>query len=433
MRILSSLLFWGILSAGASALASPLDASYRGSLGLEGRAYEDDDQEQTKDSQFSVKGVLAAEVNKGRYEGKLGLIFRDAYLDQSRDFFALTDTYVGAYFGDWNFSAGTQVYNWRILDIFTSVDYVNAVNYDNTDEIERIGLPSVSIVKEFESSFFQAIYIPRSLPSSFTQETNRQGIGVELDEPEFVTGDFKSAQGDAIFQYILRYKKSFNNLELDLHYSRKFDTFYPIIAIDIPKTLTIDLNKLDIRPYYFPSRQSALSLQSNFGEWIGKLEASYVDFDDYLVASYLPPADVIHIKQTDHTKVSGGLEKTFQFENNHAGTVYLEYTHVFTEHQDEAALLGAFTRDAGLAYRHAVNDFKSNVLSFLVIHDTLTGDETLWRAGHEFRPIPAWKISTVLTVIDAPKPDLSDPLDLIYGLKPIRESDNILLTISRFF
>lgn len=427
-----------MLLALCSALFGALEAisqetSYRGSLGLESRFYDYDGDSQTYDTQLSVKGTLVASAEKGPITAQLGLYFRDAFIDQDRDFFDLNDTNITYGKEDWSVSAGTHIYNWRVLEIFTAMDTLNARNYDNTDEVERIGLPSITFTREFESSFFQAIYIPNVVAPFFPQRHNRQGLKIPLQTPKFVTGDNESSDGSDLFQYIFHYKKSFSEIEFDIYYARKFDTFYPVIAIDIPSAPVSDLDDLKIRPYMFPLREVAFALQGNLGESIWKVEGAKINFDNHKVEFFIPPASATEITQEDHTRLAAGLERAFYFDNNHTGTLYLEYNHIFEVNEEEAAILGAFTRDAGLGYRHAINDFKRNELSFYIIHDTLAGNETVWSAGHEFFPFSAWKVATSITIVDAPKPDLSAPLDFIYGLKPIRDSDNILITLSRFF
>lgn len=407
--------------------------NYRGNLDFESRFYQNDDNPDTNDTQLSSKALLQSEYEKGRYQAKFGFFAREAFLDHERDFFALTETNLGFYAGNWVFSAGFHIYNWKVLEIFSPVDTLNALNYDNTGEAERIGLPSVSITCEFDQSLAQFIYIPAVAPSHFTQERNRQGLQVELEDPEMVTGNFETSGSPNLFQFIFRWQKNFDNIEARAYYAQMYDTFRPLILIDIPQTFTTDLNALEITPYYFPSAKTALALQGSAGEWILKFEGSHVDYQDYKMATFLPPAQSLQLEQLDHTATAAGAEKTFYFDNNHSGTLYLEYIHIFAREEDRLATLGAFTRDAALGYRHSFNDFKRNEFNMALLQDTLDGDERLLALGHEFRPAPAWKLSLDIVFIDAPKPDPSDPLDLIYGLKPVRESDNILLTLSRYF
>lgn len=414
---------------------SPADASdfsYRASVDFEGRQFEADGEAGTNDRQLSTKALLDAETEVGRFQLKLGAMGRDAYLDQDRDFFALTDTNAGFYWKDWIVSAGFHTYNWRVLELFSAVDTVNARNYDNTSEIERFGIPSLSVTREFDGSFAQLIYIPAVVPSRYPQEKNRLGLSVELDRPEFVTGDFTTSESSGRFQYILRFKKSFDFFEAHIHHWNKYDTTYPLVAVDIPENYTTDLARLEIRPYYFPARETALAFQGNLAAWMWKLEAAQTDFSDYKMATLALPAQALHLKPVDHERVAAGAERTFYYANKHSGTLYFEFIRAFAD-KEELPRLGAFTSDAGIGYRHSLNDFNGQQASFVWIQDLAEPMEKIFRLKHEFRFFSAWKMSSIATVIDAPKPDPNDLTDRIYGLKPVRESDNILLVISRFF
>ncbi|MBJ01097.1 MAG: hypothetical protein CME67_07680, partial [Halobacteriovoraceae bacterium] len=111
----------------------------------------------------------------------------------------------------------------------------------------------------------------------------------------------------------------------------------------------------------------------------------------------------------------------------------MEYISIFGVSSDDAQTLGPFQRDVLIGARHSLNNFNGHQISFFMTYDAQTFDEFIYTLSHEFRVSNAWKLTYGATIIDAPEPDKNDPLDSFYGLKPVRESDNIMVTISRYF
>jgi len=319
------------------------------------------------------------------------------------------------------------------MEVFGLGDSYNARNLSNSStSTERLGLPSINFLYEFEESFLQAVLIYQTIASNFPQDKNRNGIGVPLQSPHFLSDD-NETDDESLTQYILRYKRYFDSFELDLHYARKFDTSYPMIAIDKPNAVSPDLEDLDIRPYYLPVKQSYLSLQGEMFETLLKFEYIDVNFDNYEVEFFLPPATLTEITQIDFQKITFGAEKTHDYAFNHSATFLIEYTSVLGVTGDEAKSLGAFQRDIMLGYRHSFNDFKSHEIQIAYIYDLQFYDESLINLQHSMRFNNYWTMESRLTLIETRKPDGDDLQASFYGLKPVRESDNILINIIRFF
>ena len=364
---------------------------------------------------------------------KVGGYIREAYYDKARNFSNLDDTYIQYENGNTTIALGNQIYNWTIMEVFSLGDFYNARNQaSSSSDTERIGLPSLNFRYEFEESFLQVISIFNTPPAYFAQERNRLGIQFDLEDPKFLIDNNETGESN-FTQYILRFKKYFEHVEIDIHYARKFDTAFPIIVIDKPKAISPGLEDLDIRPYYQPIKQTYLSVQGEYWESLWKAEFLNVDFEGYDVELFLPPASLTRTEQVDFQKLSLGYEKAKDFENNHSATILIEYTTVLGVTGNEARSLGAFQRDIMLGYRHSFNDFKSHELQFATILDVQDGDESLYTLKHSMRANNDWTIETTLTVIDTNKPDSTNLAESYYGLKPVRESDNILFNVIRFF
>lgn len=433
----ASWLLAAICALHSQAMAGALEWEKQGSLSFETRAYDDDGESETKDAQLSLFGDVDFETvlydQETEVDLKIGALFRDAYLDQSRDYIDLNDSYLRAIRGEWLVSLGSHTFNWGVLEMFTAVDTLNPRNYDNTTDTERLGLPSLLIEKEFESSLLQAILILKSKSPKYPQGLNRQGLQIDFETSGFANGDLDYSDGSDLFQFALRYKKNFEKLELALIFQRKYDTTYPLFNVE-PNTLApVDAGDFDIRPIFFPVSEYGASASYNIEEWITKLEASYLNFDNFKTRYFAAPGGFEETTQKDHARVAMGAERAYYYDNNHSGSFYAEITNIFGVSDDEAMRLGAFQRDMGIGYRHQFNDLKGHESAVFLIHDLMFGNENLFQLSHEFRLTPVWKFEGLITIIDAPKPDKNDLDDNIYGLMPLRDSDNILISLSRYF
>src|SRR5690554_1533494 len=263
--------------------------SYRAQLSFEQRLFESStDFPAANESQSSLRAQGQAHWSRDRYHLNLGAFAREAFVDQERDFFALTDANAGFFWKSWSVSAGAHIFNWRTLEVFSPMDTLNPVNYEGMFDPERIGLPSLSVSREFNSSLIQAVYIPQTPASFFPQEKNRLGPGVRLLSPEFVTGDYASAELGNAFQWLLRFKGSYERFEIDLYHAYKYNTAHPVYAIDIPADLNFDPDNLAARPYYLPAHQTTMAIQGDLGEWLWKAEASSLRFMPHKIATLLP-------------------------------------------------------------------------------------------------------------------------------------------------
>ena len=401
---------------------------YQGQIDFEHRQFNSDDDAQTHDAQTGTFLSLNASHEYKKAKFQLGLKARDAYIDQNRDYLNLDDTNISWQESDWSLSLGTHIFNWKIMEFFSPIDTINPRNLSPGQDVERLGLPTLVYTKEFESSFMQAIYIIDSKASEYPQARDRQGIKLNLATPKYVEDSGELSNGDKLFQFILRYKKSFDNFELDLNFSQKYDTSNPLIVVERPS-----VSDIKIRPYYFPVTKLGMSAQTSIDDWTYKLEANTLNYTNTDVEFFVPPMSLTTVTQKDHSVLAIGAEKNIYFDNNHSSVLYLEYTSIFGTTSEDARSLGPFQRDGLIGIRHALNDFKGHEFSLFLTYDLQSYDEAIIGLGHEFRLNSAWKLEYGITLIEAPKPDKNDPLDFYYGLKPLRESDNIMVTLSRYF
>ncbi|MCO4754375.1 MAG: hypothetical protein KC478_07820 [Bacteriovoracaceae bacterium] len=415
-------------------LSSIQALEYQGQIDFEHRQFDSDADSSTHDSQTSTFINLNASKELQNVKFQLGLKARDAYVDHNRDYLNLDDTNISWQASEWSLSLGTHIFNWKIMEFFSPIDSINPKNLSTGKDVERLGLPSLVYKKEFESSELQVIYIIDSKSSEYPQAQDRQGLRLNLQTPKYVEDNAELSNGDELFQFILRYKKSFEDFEFDAHVAQKYDTSSPLIIVETPSTIPAALEDLTVRPYYFQLQQLGMSIQTSREDWTYKLEATSLNYENTEVDFFVPPlGGITKLTQKDHSKLALGAERSIFYDNNHTSTLYFEYLSILGTSTEDARSLGAFQRDVFFGLKHALNDFKGHEFSLLLTYDLQGHDESIFGLSHEFRLNSAWKLEYGLTFIDAPKPDPTDPLDFYYGLKPLRESDNMMVTLSRYF
>ena len=407
---------------------------YQGQLSFEHRQYESDGNEETHDYQSSIfLSLLSSKEFSENFKFTLGLKAREAFVDHHRDYLNLDDTNLSFTKNNWSASIGTHVFNWSILEFFSAYSPLVALNLSPGKDTERLGLPSLLYTYELDSSFIQFVYILRSIPSMYPQSRDRQGLQINLETPKFVEARDEFSNGDKLFQFILRYKKSFERMDWDFFISQKYDTANPLLILEMPGAISPGLEDLKIRPYYYKLQQVSTSVQTTYDDWLLKMEASIYNYENIEIRFFIPPLSSDSIDQSDHSRLALGAEKEFFHSNNHSTNFLMEYISIFGVSSDDAQTLGPFQRDVLIGARHSLNNFNGHQISFFMTYDAQTFDEFIYTLSHEFRVSNAWKLTYGATIIDAPEPDKNDPLDSFYGLKPVRELDNIMVTISRYF
>ncbi|MBC77799.1 MAG: hypothetical protein CME64_17470 [Halobacteriovoraceae bacterium] len=407
---------------------------YQGQIDFEHRQFNSDGDSDSHDSQSAIfLSLVSSKQLTENLNLNFGLKAREAFVDHERDFLNLDDTNISFTKNNWKASVGTHVFNWSVLEFFSAFDPINPLNLSQGQDVERLGLPSLVYTYEFESSFVQFINITRSIPSMYPQGRDRQGLMLDLETPLFVEDENSFSNGDKLFQFILRYKKSFDYYDWDFFIAQKYDTANPLLILEMPGAISPTINDLKLRPYYLQVRQVSTSLQTSYKEWLLKLEASHYDYKNTELRFFIPPMSSGEISQPDHSRVAFGAEKEFFHSNNHSTNFLLEYISILGVSSDEAKTLGPFQRDVLIGARHLLNNFNSHQFSLFITYDAQSFDEFIYTASHEFRISSAWKLEYGLTVFDTPLPDQNNPLDRFYGLKPVRESDNIMVTLSRYF
>lgn len=407
---------------------------YRAEVEFRNTKFEKDQNSKTNDDQNSFYTRFNTNFEKDFYRINIGGFARVDTLDDSRKITNLDEAYLKFTKNNHSISFGNHVFNWSVLEFFHPIDNINSRNFDvNAERIERLGLPSILINEEFENSYLQLIYFLSTVNPIIPKESNRNGFGLNLENPIYINPSSDKIDTTNYSQYGIRYHHTFDNIDLDLHWLRKVGNNHAYIGI--PIQVITDPNQIEVAPIYFPVTQTGLTLQYVKDDFIFKLESMYFDFDD-LSKTVLKPIEIFpgfkeeSLRPIDHNLNAIGMEYTKYFTNSHEGTFLVEYQFLLNTTFDQAKRLNAFQRDVSIGYRHNFNDFNSNATIFAIIHDIQTGDETLYNIEHSFRFKENYKMFFNLRIIDAPK---VKSLFEATGLRPLREADNLSIALTRYF
>lgn len=408
--------------------------SYQGQIELRRTVFDSDDNSTTYDEQNSIYSKLNSSYESDSLRFNLAGFVRFDSMDKSRKVSNLDETYFKYSHNDFSISFGNHVFNWSVLEFFHPVDTINARNLDvNAERIERLGLNSIVLNKDFENSNLSLFYLLDNSNPIIPKQSNRNGFGLELTDPKYVQIDNSISNSPKYDQFGIRYKHSFDNFDLDIHWFKKVAINNPFIAI--PVQVITDPTNIDISPFYFPAKQLGATIQYIYGDYLFKFETIDLNFNSLEVDTLIPisaaPGIIASsIKPVDHNQTAIGLEYTHIYNSKQEGTFFAEYQFLLNTSFDEAKRLNPFQRDIGLGYRHNFNDFNSNAFVIAIIHDIQTGNETLYNLEHSFSFQKSYKMILNMRIIDAPS---ADSIKNATGLKPLRDADNFSIAISRYF
>ncbi len=404
------------------------DVTYSAELSLSYRQFDSDKNEVNRDQQAASDGRFSIGLEQENSKTFISGFGRMDEGDKSRNIFNMDEAYFKYTVDTWNISLGSHIFNWSVLEIFHPVDSINSRNLDsNATSTERLGQPSVVITKEFESSILQFISLLQTVAPVVPSAKNRNGPQVYLEAPRFIEDDFEVTNSPDMPEGIIHYLHNFDSFDLDIHVARKYDTLNPVIGSTYPT-----VEKVQATPYYLPVTQYGIAIQGTFDALIYKIEHISYDFDNYKVCAFINCVNY-NATKLDHSLSALGLEYSKGYKNDHSGTFFFEYQTILGTTIEEARVLNAFQRDAGLGYRHSFNDFNGHEIIAVIVYDVDEYHEQIYSLSHSFRLSESWKWQSELRIVEAEKPKDELELDNFSGLKPISESDNIFFKLTKFF
>ncbi len=109
---------------------------------------------------------------------------------EERPAFTLNEIFLSWYGDSVELEMGKRIYSWKVADVFSPVDNLNPVDIIYPMDSEKIGVPSISVLKIFKSLQVQVVWLPFFVPDRQPDHSNRwQG-----DDPE-ARADFEEKFG----------------------------------------------------------------------------------------------------------------------------------------------------------------------------------------------------------------------------------------------
>lgn len=410
------------------------DFSYSGQIGTRYKQFEDDELDYTQDYQLDLKTRFSSDYENDYFRVHAAFFSRVDQNNSKRNILNFDEFYIMKEFDSSSWSIGNHVFNWSVFEVFRPTDTINSRNFDsNGDLIERLGQPSLVYHKDFDSSYFEFILFLAAQKSIMPDRGNRNGAKVEFEDPKFLNGTEDISSTPNMIEYILRYQASFDDLELDMHFARKYDTNNPLISTPKTSNISPTLEDLDVTPYFVKVNQYGLSGSYNWGAFILKCESIYFDYDEDTVTLFIPPTVEVQNGKQDFNITALGAERSFSYGNDTQGTLLVEYQTILGTTIEDARVLSPFQRDIAFAYRHNFNDFNGNEITAVLINDADNYKERIYSITHSRRFFDSWKLETGLRVIEADNPSPGIDLANFAGLRAIANSDAFTLELTKFF
>jgi hypothetical protein len=412
--------------AGRVARAQEAESAWtsRGELGLEGRAFPDDDDPITIDQGFGMFGRLELRHRHGRFEEKARGFGRLDAFDRERTTLIGEELWAQVEGERLRLRLGMDIVNWSALEAFHPVDVINARNLDSDlENLEKIGEPMAALqARLLESTTVTVMFMPVFMETLFPSPRSRlnpapPGVDLRgalqlLDRNGALTDRRFGPQGAVQVRQVIR------SADVTLHGLENMDRLEPIRLVN-PMTMNVTL-------LFQTVRQVGGTYQQVFGPLIAKVEAAHRWFvaPNAAVASLLGP-----LPSQNHGIVAAGLEYGLPHGNGSQSTFLVEGVTVLGMSEPERRALTPFQRDVFVGWRFARNDEAGKELLLATIVDLDVWGECLVHVSYRQRIGETWTASLGVRVYQA---QAVPPL-LATGLQLIRNGDHVGFTLLRHF
>lgn len=436
---------WWIAGLALWAGAAGAKASSRGSVGVEGRAFQPDDHDETEDQGLAVTGRLEWAHEHKPWREQVRLIGRAAAVDNDRSRVIVEEAWARYKSKYLRVLVGAQLLNWTATEAFHPADVVNSRNLDsNVENADKIGEPMAQLELRLGDIYASAYFMPLRMSPILPGGQSRLSFappGQAIGEPLWVDRNGDVNDDRVSPQWGARIATSIRGGDIALQYLEHNDRSQPTIVFD--KT-AFDETALDAtvrgggaRPLYHRVSHFGLTWSQLIGETglIAKLEAAHRRFDDAPSLDNLLPVGAASVP--DHSQVAFGLEWGWGTDGGGDATVMLEGQSYFGLDERERRQLGLFQRDVLVGYRHAFNDVSGRELRVGLIVDAEAWPELLGNVHYRQRIDDTWSLEASLRVVYAPAdPDSirdASGQSTPEGLQALDEANDIQLTLTRHF
>lgn len=374
----------GLLLAGRPVGADSLS---RGSVSVEARAFNPDDEESTEDVGTALTTKLEISYEKRPWTVDLRGVARLDALDSTRNAGNIESAYVMYSSGPFTARIGSAILNWSATEAFHPADVINSRNYDSDPETpEKIGEPMVEVRVRVLDGYLSAYYMPLRLPSKVNGPESRLSLfppEVELGDDLWVDRDGTVSESVIAHQAAVQVSQTFGPADIAVHVVDHNDRNMPSYTLTFPNI---------IRPSYHWVTQVGMSATVVASSLILKVEAAkrfFVEPD--------PPPDPEEDPTVDelenHEEVAVGLEYGWTTEAGYDSTVLLEGQWLNKKDRDVARDLDIFQGDALVAYRLFLNDIKGKEIRLALIADVERPSEYVAVARYNQALTDVWSIA----------------------------------------
>ena len=328
-------------------------------------------------------------------------------------------------------SAGYKIFNFSNQEFFKGQDFFNAKYLRSSKlDYQRMGLPVVDMTYYFDEDFFQAGLILESYGNLYPASKNRLGIGVPFTKNYYATGSQTNEDFETLTQFFLRYKGYASEFEWSYIFARKYDVENPLFVLRPPENY-INAYNVEITPLYIPANIHGLALQHGWEEWLLKYDFVYKDYFYENQAFFVPPLEIQDSKRYDHSVFTIGAEHTSNGERFEFRKV-LEYTTVLGLDGDQAKSNQLFQRDLALILQWRGVGLNPHTFEFSYAYDVQTYDEHFFNARYLVRLDEDLKFELLYRGLYTVPPG-DDLQTQFYGLRPLRDSDFLQLSLRTFY
>ena len=377
------------LAAAAVALlpshAALADASSRGGVTLETRAFVPDEDETTEDLGIAVSSQMEVKFQAKPFSVVLRGFARLDAIDDTRNIVDLQEGYVGFTTDRFTLRIGSQIINWTATEAFHPADILNSRNLDSDIENqEKLGEPMVEFRLRVLKGEIGAYFMPVRIAPKVPVEGSRLAVipgGLVVGDVLWVDRNGKPTEERFTPQAAAHVTQTIGPADVSLHVVDYSDRHTP--------TFTQDTESGDIRATLHSVTQFGLTYVHVVGPLIMKVEAAKRIFRP--VAEDTGEFDIDEVP--DHEKAAVGLEYGWTTSAGHDATLVAEGQAVFESPRDERKDLDVFQGDVLVGYRHQFNDVNARELFLAFIADVETPNEYVAALRYSQRITDVWSVA----------------------------------------
>ena len=403
----------------------------QGELGVSGRAFLPDHNDDSEDWGLTVNSRLRADLKYKPCRARVRIFGRVDSQDSERSFLTLEEAWFQIGNRTMTLRAGFDMVNWTVTEAFHPADIVNSRNLDSDlQNHEKLGEPSIRLRWRYGEGAWVGYFMPTFIKPNFPSPRSRLNFFSQTDGATYQIARVHEkgtihSDDDAypwIPQGAIRWNHAFEDLDLSFHVVHHLDR-----SLGWP---ALHANTRDPHLLFHPQTQIGGTLQWAFEGLLTKVEwaakRTWLSEDKKYYLPFGPPAKAYGL-------LALGFEYSLSHGNGSESTLLMEGQSVVGISRSQARELEIFQGDVLLAYRHAFNDASSREIRLSMLGDVEYFNGLILGAHYQERLWDDFVISVDLQLFYAEKsPEHNEP-DFKRSLSGLRDSDYIQVAMTRYF